>query len=116
MAEFAIKTEDHDGKILRKELREDGANIVIFDVGFVLFKIEGKDAVFGSYYHSKKDSTEDVKVLWRDLVDNIKDNGCNTIKCFAINDKIRVNYEKNYGFKTTEFDFDKKRYNMEMSI
>lgn len=115
MKEFGLKTYDYDGKIIRNEIKEDDMQIVVFDTGFVLFKIIGKDAIFGSYYRSK-DSTIPVEPMWKDLLETLRINGCTRVICYAINDKIRDIYESKYGFTTTGYDDVRSRYDMEMEL
>ena len=101
---FQLRTEETPYRI--GDNSDENCTTLIFDTGWVTFKIEGDECLVNAYY---RDNESNVKKdeLWGAFKDMIRDNGCNKIIMYTmINPKM---WEERYGFKV-------KRYEMEVDL
>ena len=100
---------------LEEHLLDDENHVIIFDTGFILFKIDGYEVEITSYYRSK-DSTVPIKPVWESLKEVFRLNGCIKIVAYAINEKVCNVYERRYGFTAIGYDGKTCRYKMEQDL
>ena len=113
MEEFLTKMPD--GAEVTEQFINEGMEVFVFDIGFVIFEIDGTDAIISNYYHSA-DSATSVSILWDELRESFKQNGCTKIICHTKIEKLKNHYINKYGFTTSKWDEDLLVYVLEQKI
>ena len=102
---FKVRTENTPYRIEDTCFNDDYTTL-IFDTGWVTFKIEDEDCIVMAYYRDNE-SKIDKDELWNAFKGMLRDNGCKKITMYTVlNPKM---WEERYGFKV-------KRYEMEAEL
>jgi hypothetical protein len=114
MVDSSILTSSHMKKFLDADkdgvfeferfLHDKNFTTLVFDVGFVTFRIKGDECFIAAYFRDKssKMSKDDI---WEGFQGMLKDNGCKKIVMYtSISPSM---WESRYGFKINRYEMEK---------
>ena len=97
--EFTSKTKDTPYRI-KDTCFDDDYTTIIFDTGWITFKIKENVCYIMAYYRDRKSSNVKKDEIWSAFKNTLKENGCE-----KINPKM---WEKRYGFTINRYEMEVK--------